>query len=149
MKVIRVSLYALILISLLFVPLQRIEIANLEPIEAVWMSLENDNIVLLTDTDDKGSGITVEKALSDMKEKSPGIVYLDTAQFLFVSDSALKEISAIGSFVKGKIRLCKWDGEGDIKDAVKYADSHNMGVKLSKWNDLGKLPELPPLKPEK
>lgn len=146
MRVIRVGLYALILVSLLFVPLHRVEIANLEPIKAVWMYMENSNIVLTTDTENKGSGVTVEMALSDMREKSPGILYLDTAQFLFVSDSAQKNIPAIGSFVKGNIRLCKWGGQGNIKTAVKYADSHNIGLKLSKWNDLSKLPELPPLK---
>ena len=145
MKVIKVGLYALILVSLLFIPLERVDIANLEPIEAVWMYLENGNIVLLTDTEDKGCGVTVESALSDMRKKSRGIVYLDTAQFLFVADSAQKDISAIGSLVKGSIRLCKWEGQGDIKDAVKYADSHNIGVKLNKWEDLGRLPELPPL----
>ena len=145
MKVIKVGLYALILVSLLLIPLERVDIANLEPIQAVWMYLENGNIVLLTDTEDKGCGVTVESAMSDMREKSRGIVYLDTAQFLFVADSAQKDISAIGSLVKGSIRLCKWEGQGDIKDAVKYADSHNIGVKLNKWEDLGRLPELPPL----
>ena len=149
MRVVRVILYTLILALLFFVPLHRIEIANLKPVEAVWMTMQDCNIVLLTDTGVGGRGITVEKALTDMKENSLGIVYLDTARYLFVSDSAVEEISAIASIVNGTIELCKWEGHGGIKAAVKYADSHNMGVKLSKWNGLGKMPELPPLKQEK
>jgi hypothetical protein len=132
-----------------FVPLQRIEIANLNPVEAVWMSLKNGDIVLLTDTENEGRGITFEKALLDMKENSPGVVYIDTAKFLFVSDSALTEISKVRPFIKGTIQLCKWEGQGTIKDAVKYADSHNVGVKLCEWSNIGKLPELPPLEKEK
>ena len=38
--------------------------------------------------------------------------------------------------------LCKWDGQGNIKEAVKYADSHKIGVKMKCRNNVGKLPEM-------
>ena len=145
----RIVLYVAILAALLFVPLQRVEIANLEPIQAVWMYRENGNVILETDTEDKGSGATVTDALNNMKNKSPGIVYLDTAQYLFVSETAKEDIYAIQPYLKKSVRLCIWNGQGDLKNAVKYADSHKISLKIREWEKVGNLPELPPVKKEK
>lgn len=142
----RIVIYIMILAALFFAPLQRIEIANLEPIQAVWMYTKGSNVVLETDTEDVGSGATAADALADMKRNSSGIIYLDTAQYLFVSRSAMQNISAVQPYLKDSARLCIWDGQGDISDAAKYAESHKIGIKIGKWKDVGNLPELPSVK---
>ena len=144
----RVVIYIVILAALFFAPLQRIEIANLEPIQAVWMHTENGTVFLETDTEDKGAGTSVFAALDDMKYNSPGKIYLDTAQYLFVSEIATEEIRTIQPYLKNSIRLCIWDGQGELKSAVKYADSHKIGLKIREWEKVGNLPELPPVKQE-
>ncbi len=146
MKVFRGMLYMIVIAALFFVPLQRVEIANLEPVQAVWLCLEEENVVLETDTEDRGSGGTVAEALEDMKRKSPGIVYLDTAQYLFVKEPAQEQISALCPYMKRSTKVCRWDGRGSISDAVKCADAHKIGLKLKNWVASSKLPELPPLK---
>ena len=146
MRAVKTILYILILVSLFFVPLQRIEIANLEPVQTVWMYLENGTVVLETDTEDKGTGNTVEDALFDMKHKSDGIVYLDTAEYLFVSESAGELITIVQPYMKSSVLLCEWDGQGSISKATKYADSRKLGVKLREWNKDGKMTELPLVK---
>ena len=143
MKMTRAVLYILIIASLFFVPLQRVEIANLEPIQAVWVYEENGMVFLETDTEDKGAGYTAEEAMNDMKQNSTGVVYLDTAQYLFVADGVDRQISALRPYVKRKIRVCRWDGQGEITDAVKYADSHKIGQELKKWTEGSKMTELP------
>ena len=140
---IRKLLYAVILGALFFAPLNRVEIANLEPIQAVWMYYADGELVLETDTEDKGSGVTAAEALDAMKSSSPGIIYLDTAQYLFVSEDAQAQISALQPYVKDAVRLCLWDGQGNIADAVKYADAHKLGEKMKSWKQGGKLPEIP------
>ena len=145
MKALRIILYALILIALFFVPLQRVEIANLEPIQGIWMYGNNETVFLETDTEDKGSGNTVEEALADMKENSPGIIYLDTAQYLFVDEGAQQYISALSPYVKGGVRLCLWNGQGGITEAIKYVDAHKIGCKIKDWVPSSKMTELPPL----
>ena len=140
---IRKLFYTVILGALFFAPLKRVEIANLEPIQAVWMYHVDGTLVLETDTQDKGSGATVAQALENMKASSPGIIYLDTAQYLFVSEDAQTQIPALQPYVKGTVRLCLWDGQGDIVDAVKYADAHKLGEKMKRWEQGGKLPEIP------
>jgi len=138
----RMILYALILGALVFAPLDRIEIAALEPIEAVWMHLENGNVVLETDTEDKGVGVTVAEALADMKNNSSGIIYLDTARYLFLDEEVRERIGEMAAYVKRSVRLCQWDGIGSLREIAKYADAHKIGEKMQRWKLSGKLPNL-------
>ena len=139
----RLFLYILILNALWFAPLNRIEIANLEPVRAVWLGRQNDQIHLETDTGSRGTGQTVTDALVNLKETSSGIVYLDTAEYLLVSEDATKEITALVPYVKKSVRLCQWDGEGDMEWAVKYVNAHKIGTKIRHWRTDDKLPNLP------
>ena len=98
----RVFLYILILGALFFVPLKRVEIAKLEPVQGVWMYEEDGRIVLETDTKDKGVGTTAKEALENMKKQSSGIIYLDTAQYLLVTN-AEEQISTLKQHLKGSV----------------------------------------------
>ena len=72
----RTVLYIVLLGALFFVPLKRTEIANLEPIQAVWMYEDGVEIILETDTEDRGVGKTVREALDDMKQEMIAIATL-------------------------------------------------------------------------
>ena len=135
-------LYILILGALFFAPVESAEVAKLEPVQAVWMYMEEDRIVLETDTEDKGSGATVEEALKDMKRKSAGIIYLDTAQFVLVTGTE-RQIAALVPYIKDSVRLCQWDGKGGLSEAVKYADAHAVGTEVRHWKPDVKVPNLP------
>ena len=139
----RIVLYVLILNALWFAPLNRIEIANLEPVRGIWLSRRNDQIYLETDTGSYGTGRTLPDALNNLKETSPGIIYLDTAEYLLVSETATEEIVALAPYVKKYVLLCQWEGEGKIETAVKYADAHKLGTKICHWKTGDKLPNLP------
>ncbi|MBR4017437.1 MAG: hypothetical protein IKK11_06465 [Oscillospiraceae bacterium] len=142
MKTIRILAYTLILSALFFVPLDRVEIADLEPIQAVWLFQDGEEIILKTDTEDIGKGATVQEALINMKENSSGIIYLDTAQYLLVSQSAQQQIADMQPYLKGSALVCIWNGQGDMSEAVKYADSHKVGGKLKNWKPDSELPSL-------
>ena len=141
---IRKILYVLILNILWFAPLNRIDIADLEPVRAVWMSAEEGGVVLETDTGSRGTGQTVAGAFADLKETSPGIVYLDTAEYILLPESALAYIGELIPYVKQNTQLCLWDGEGELETAVKYARAHKIGTKIRHWKIGDKLPNLPP-----
>lgn len=138
----RIIIYCIILAGILWIPVERMEIRDLEPIQAVWMYREEGEIVLKTDTEDEGRGESVQEALEDMKEKSSGIVYLDTAQFLLVSDNAQEQIGKLTPYLKGKVKISLWEG-GEIQEAARYMQSHKIGVKLARWRESVNLPKLP------
>ncbi len=138
----RILLYCVLLAAALMLPVHKIDVSDLEPIQAVQLYKEDNELIMRTDTKDKGSGENVRQALMDMKKKSEGIVYLDTAEFLLVSDEARDYIAHIKPYLKGKVRVCLWEGEGDLTKAAKYMKAHKTGVKLKKWNAETKLPVL-------
>ncbi len=139
----RIVAYVIILAALFFAPLQSAEIANLEPIQAVWLCTEGQTVRMITDTEDKGSGATVEDALAEMKTNSAGIVYLDTAQYLLVSESAMDKIPEIQPYLRKSVKVYLWEGQGDFHEAVKYADAHKLGVTLKQWKHGEKLHKIP------
>ena len=138
----RIVIYGIILALLFLAPVEQAEIANLEPIQAVFMGIEQGYVVLKTDTEDLGIGKTVEEALADMQQRSLGIVYLDTAEFLLVAENARESIDRMQPILKGSAKVCLWDGEGTVADAAKYMDSHKIGTRLDKWISSINLPKI-------
>ncbi len=138
----RIIIYYIILAGVLFLPVDRMEIRDLEPIQAVFMYQEEEEVVLKTDTEDEGRGESVQKALEDMKTKSSGIVYLDTAQFLLVSENAEEHIAQIAPYLKGKVKIGQWEG-GELQEAARYMQAHKIGIKIRNWSGNVKLPKLP------
>ena len=142
----RIVIYCMILAAVCFVPVQKQDVASLEPVQAVWMSLEDEKVTLLTDTGDVGTGGTVQEALTDMKSKSTGIIYLDTAEFLLVTQQAQQKIPELAELLKGSVRVCLWEGQGEITDAALYIQARKLGIRLDKWQKNADLPVIPDLK---
>ena len=139
----RIILYCILLAAALAVPIKKIDISDLEPIQVVRMDKQDNNIILQTDTGDQGIGENVQPALENLKQNSAGVIYLDTAQFLVVTEAAKEYIGSMKSFLKEKVRLCQWDGQGELSAVAKYMKSHEIGVRLQQWWSEMNLPELP------
>ncbi len=140
----RIIIYCLILAGTLAIPVKKTDVGKLKPVQAVWISKQNGQIVLQTDTGDTGAGRTVGDALADMEAACLGIIYLDTAQFLLVSENALDQIPALRQHLKGSVKLCQWEGKGSISDAAKYMSAHEIGCPLKAWDVGVNLPILAP-----
>ncbi len=138
----RILCYCLILAFLWFAPVKGQSIADLEPIQAIWLSREDDRVVLQADTEDKGEGGSVSEAFENMSKKSSGIIYPDTAQYLLVSENAVDMIPEMKTYLKGKVKVCLWEG-GDLSEAAKYMQAHKTGLMLKKWQPGAKLLKLP------
>ena len=116
--------YGIILLLLLCVPLERLDVAKLLPIEAVALYINDGQIVLETDTQDVGMGTGVEEALQNLKDVTPAVVYLDTARYLLISEDAVGYVDAISRYLKASVEVSVCDAKGVVKDTVKYLDAH-------------------------
>ena len=134
MKWFRWILYITILLMLYVAPLERLDVAKLLPIQAVAVYTEGNSVVLETDTENKGKGASIADALQDLKENTPAVVYLDTAEFLMVSESAVSEMEEIKNYLKPSVKVCVCDAAGKVKDTAKYLDIHRKLPKLEDWN---------------
>lgn len=139
----RIIFYCILLAVALAIPIKKIDISDLEPIQVVKMDRQNGNIILQTDTGDQGIGENVQQALENLKQNSAGIIYLDTAEFLTVTENALEYVGSMKAYLKEKVRLCQWDGEGELTAVGKYMQAHKTGVRLKQWQTGIDLPQLP------
>ena len=129
----RKILYVVILSALFFAPLERMDVAKLLPIQAVAVYMEDGAVILETDTENKGRGDNVENALENLKEITPAVVYLDTAEFLLVSENAVSYLNELRDFLKPSVKVCVCEAVGQVKDAAKYLDVHGNLPKLRDW----------------
>lgn len=129
----RLILYIIILALLFLAPVEKLDVAKLEPVQTVAISVESDVVVLETDTENIGKGKDVDSALSDLKETTPGVIYLDTAEYLLVSENAIAHVDALRQYLRSGVRVSLWDEKGSIKDASKYLGIRTDLPKLKDW----------------
>ena len=129
----RIVIYGVILLGLLLAPVRKLDIAELEPVEVVYLDKTADRILLSTDTGAQGRGSTMDAALEDMKQKTPAVIYLDTAEFLIVSENAVNELESVRYYVKDSVRLCVAENP-DMKTAARYLKTHGKVPALRQWD---------------
>ena len=125
----RILLYVLILAALFFAPVERLDVAKLEPVQAVAVYKENGLVVLETDTEDKGRGKTAEEALENMTQNTPSVIYLDTAEYLLVAEEAKGDAEALRQYLRPSVKVADYFG-GSVKEAAKYVAVHGNAEKL-------------------
>lgn len=119
----RKILYAVLIAATFFVPLERVDVAKLEPVEAVAMDYTNGTVILKTDTGRWGRGATPGEALEDMKTNTPAVIYLNTARFVLVSRQAEECLPLLLPLLRQNITVGGYCGM-DVKEELAYLKTH-------------------------
>ena len=121
----RTPIYICIIFVVFLAPLNRVNVSDLLPIEAVSMYVEDENVVIETDTGNVGVGKTVSEAVENLVDSTAAIVYLDTVKYLIVSTDA----RSFAAELKNKLKYSTDVYVGDITDSTKntlaYLKAHN------------------------
>lgn len=131
----RVIMYVVILALLFLAPVEGLDIAKLEPVQTVAVYVENGEVVLATDTQNVGRGANAQKALADLEENTPGVIYLDTAEYLLVTEDAQKYAEQLRTDLRPSVKVVLWDGISSVKDAAEYLDVRGDLPELKKWHE--------------
>ena len=124
----RIVYYIIILGIMLFAPVKRLDVAKLEPVEAIAVTSNNGEVTLKTDTGSIGAGSDAEEALVSLKKNAKGIIYLDTARFLLIGDEAKEAAMELKPFMRGAIQFAAYCG-GDVEEETRYIDAHDLAEK--------------------
>lgn len=138
----RIVLYCLLLIGVLLVPVQRLDIATLRPVQTVAVILVENGYCVATDTGDLGTGKDLESALDDLKQTTPGVIYLDTADFLLVGKGAEEEASKLKPQMAKSVQVYRLIGRPDLKEVSEYLQVHGSGKPIEDWWPEVNLPVL-------
>lgn len=123
----------LILGAVLLLPVERMDVSQLRPIEVIAVYKEDGAVILETDTEDVGRGADALAALEDMKQTSAAVIYLDTAEYLLISQDAAEEAEKLRDTLKESVQLCVAQQKIDLQEAAKYLPVHGELPKLRNW----------------
>ena len=138
----RTVLYAVIGILTLLVPVKRLDVAKLRPVEVIYIYQADGRVVLETDTQDMGVGDSAAQALEDMRSTSPAVIYLDTAEFLLIGKDCEEHAEALRGELKESVRLCRVAGTPDLQLAAKYLSAHGDLPTFRAWKADTRLPRI-------
>lgn len=138
----RMVIYGVLLAAAILFPTETTQLGKMKPVETVLLRESQGMIAVETDTDDHGSGITVAQAIENLKESTAGILYLDTADYLLVSEEAKQHIPEMAKYLKEGTRVCVLSGELEICDAARYLEVHRPEMQLKYWKPEAKMDVL-------
>ena len=107
---------AALLLALLLPKGRGTDLSELIPVEILYIDKVEDHIQVVTDQGVSGMADTLEAALADMQGTSPGRVFLDTAEYLLVTEQALPELENLMRTIRPSVKLLlvtqqpQWDG---------------------------------------
>lgn len=128
----KVILYIGIIALSLLAPVTRLDIADLEPVEVVSVSMEGEQVVIQTDTEAEGKGSSAQAALEDLRRNTAAVVYLDTAEYLLVSEDSRDAAKELAAWLKPSVQVAQGYSL-PVKEAGKYLEVHGNLPKLEQW----------------
>lgn len=134
--------YALILLAAFMLPVEKADVAQLRPIEVIYIDKNADAVILKTDTGDIGIGHDALSALENMKLTSPAVIYLDTAEYLLIGEGAQEAAKQLKGVLKNSVQLCETAANIELKDAAEYLPVHGDLPDFKDWEAGQKLPLL-------
>ena len=138
----RIIVYAALVAAVLMVSVHGTDVGKLRPVQAISLYEDGGKIVIETDTKDVGVGQTPELALKNLKETTPAVIYLDTADYLLVTENMLEHMDWIRANLKASVRVCRMEEKIDPKAAAEYLKVHKDLPKLKVLKEGENLPIL-------
>jgi len=135
-------LYGVLLAAALLAPTDDVKLGKMKPVETVSIRTQEGRVLIETDTEDMGSGETFKEALKDLEKTTPGRINLDTAQYLLRGGEAEGMVPELEAMLKDGTRLCKREGEVDMKTVGEYLRQHTPEMKLKNWKQGDRLEVL-------
>ena len=108
----------------------RTDIGKLQPVALLQLSREARTLVIETDTGDMGQGATLEEAFEDLKQSTPAAIFLETADYLLVTEDTRIYTKELLDFLRPGTEVLLISEPVDTGSAAKYLDNHRPGITL-------------------
>lgn len=113
-------------------PSQGTDVGKLKPAELLYAQKEGMEYIIQTDTGDEGRGDSVESALKDLKGTADGAVFLETVQYLLLTEDAKDAMRDFAQYLRPTVQPCILCGEADLRSTAKYLSAHQPKSLLRK-----------------
>lgn len=133
---------ALALLAFTMLPSPGTELGELRPVSVLVVETEGKHIRLSTDTMDAGEGETLEAALRNLEESTPGHLFLDTVENLVITEQARFLLPQLKAILRPGVSVCMKESEIDLETAPEFLHSHVPANKLSETDETTPLQKL-------
>ena len=138
----RILIYLGILAAVVAAPVRPLNIDQLLPVQVVSIYKEGARIVIETDTENKGIGLTATQALQNLKDTASGTIYLDTAQYLLLTKDAVEAVEELREELKASVQMCLATDNVNLEKVAIYLNAHGPLPRLKEWEKGVELPIL-------
>lgn len=121
----------LALLAFTILPSSGTELGELRPVSLLVIRTQGNNIQLLTDTLDLGTGETLDAALQNLEDTTPGNLFLDTVENLILTKEAKFLIPQLKQLLRPGVTVCAAKSELNPETAPEYLNSHTPRYRLS------------------
>ena len=136
--IIYITLIALTIVA----PAKPVNIGNLLPVKAIGVYRDGSQYRIETDTGNYGVGETLNQALSNMKKNASGIIYLDKAEYLILTEKTVDEIETLQQVLKPNVGVSIAKQPIDLAKAAEYLDAHGNLPSLRACRKGERIPEI-------
>ena len=135
---------ALALIAMLgWMPFSPSDVADLKPVELIYIDAERGPVLVKTDTGGSGRGQTLAEAFQDLKQTTAGNIFLETADHLIVSEKARPYLQSAVRFLRPACNVCVADREPELETAAAFLRTHEPNMTLQDFRTgIRDLPKL-------
>lgn len=111
-------------------PFSGTDVAKLQPVELIRVSKDRGQILVETDTGDRGTGSNLAGAFADLKKTANGHIFLDTAAYLLVTSETENLLSEISDYLRPACFVCLEQGNAELERVSDYLSAHEPEVSL-------------------
>ena len=110
-----------------------IDVADLEPVQTVYLAMEGELVTVQTDTGAKGVGYDLKEALRDLQDTTSGFIFLETADYLLVVLQQECMIPQMEQILRPSCRVCLVTGQPDLEKATVFLKIHSPQVVMKDY----------------
>ncbi len=116
------------------------DVAKMEPVEAVRLTLYPEGVVLQTDTGSSGVGKNLLEAVEDMRQTAEGVIFLETAEYLLLENGKTEIIPELMGVFRPSCKILFLRGPAEPKEMASFLRSRRVNVTLLDWKNGEKIP---------
>lgn len=135
-----IMVLALLLLTML--PDPGTELGELRPVSVLEVETEGRQIRLSTDTMDVGVGETLDGALRNLEDTTPGHVFLDTVENLVIMEETRFLLPELKSILRPTVTVCITESTINLETVSEFLHSHVPGNKLRDADETTPLQNL-------
>lgn len=112
---------------------QGLNVGELEPVELIYIQMEDNRIQVETDTGEQGRGNTLTEALRDTEDTAMGKIFLETVDYILVTEQTKTLIPELRGIVRPSANLVLVTGPVTLEDVSTFLQIHKPDKTLKDW----------------